>query len=76
MKHKWMIFFDSAGNWTLPERKIKVAGVIHDLDEYAAEHGIELPDSPKRVNSYEDLEQSQCSGSDPEHGAGDSQVTE
>ena len=73
MEHRWMKLFDAEGNWTRPERKIKVNGVEHDLDEYAKEHGIELPsgptapNKPKKVNTdieekHEDMEQPLDSG--------------
>jgi len=45
MKHNWLRLFDVNGKWTLPERKIVVGGVEHDLDEYAKQHGVELPDA-------------------------------
>ena len=36
------------GEWTgNPERTIRVNGVTHDLDTYAKQHGIELPDANK-----------------------------
>lgn len=76
MEHKWLRLFDRDGNWTLPERKIQVSGVLHDLDEYAEKHGVVLPDAHKRVNSYEDMEAAQCAGSDSQYGAGDSEVSE
>lgn len=45
MKHNFLRLYDAEGKWTKPERKITVNGVEHDLDQYAKEHGIELPDS-------------------------------
>ncbi len=64
------------------DRVITVDGVEHDLDEYAKEHGIELPDSshkkPKKekVNSYADMEQTLDSGDTEIDGVGDSKGSE
>ena len=70
MKHKFLrLYID--GVWHgHPERLIKVNGVEHDMDEYAKEHGIELPDSKskkhkdikKEVNTYADMDKQDDSG--------------
>lgn len=57
MKHKFLRLFDANGKWTLPERVITVGGVQHDLDDYAEQHGIELPDAKKiKPSKKADLE--------------------
>lgn len=87
MEHKWLRNFDQDGNWTKAERTISVNGVKHDLDEYAKEHGIELPDGKKskpkkQVNidikdeDYADLEESHDSGHTEIDGDGDSEGSE
>jgi hypothetical protein len=49
MEHRFLkVFVD--GVWPRPDRIIKVNGVEHDMDEYAKEHGITLPDSKKKIN--------------------------
>lgn len=87
MEHRWMKLFDAEGNWTRPERKIKVNGVEHDLDEYAKEHGIELPSGPTAPNKpkksnkinidiedkHEDLDESHGSADSEVDGDGDSE---
>ena len=73
MKHKFLRNFDADGNWTKDSRQIRVNGVMHDLDEYAKEHGIELPDAKKhkkvekQINTdieedHADMEQSHDEG--------------
>ena len=85
MKHKWLRNFDSEGVWHgNPDRTITVNGVTHDLDEYAKQHGIELPNSKakkekktkKEVNSYADMEQSHDEGHSEIDGDGDSKSQE
>ena len=85
MTHKFLTFFDEHGNWLgNPDRSIRVNGVVHNLDEYAKEHGIELPDSKKSKKSintdieekHEDMEQSLDSGDTEVDGDGDSESTE
>jgi len=76
----------SNGVWQgSPDRTITVKGVTHNLDEYAKEQGIELPDGnktkvlkpfKKEVNSYADMEQSHHKGHTEEYGDGDSQGEE
>jgi len=81
MKHKFLRLFKD-GVWTgNADRSIRVDGHVHDLDEYAKEHGIELPTVPnaptkpnkpeKQVNidveeTHEDME--------PTHDSGDTEV--
>ena len=81
MKHKFLRNFDAEGNWTKPSRIIRVDGVEHDMDEYAKEHGIELPDSKskkhkdikKEVNTHADMERKDHSGDHTIDGDGDSE---
>ena len=79
MEHKFLNLFVD-GVWTgKPDRSIRINGVKHDMDEYAKEHGIELPDSKKskkQVNSYADLEHQDDSRDTKVDGSGDSQSTE
>tara|TARA_R110000782_G_scaffold75020_3_gene149840 strand:- start:1607 stop:1861 length:255 start_codon:yes stop_codon:yes gene_type:complete len=66
------------------DRKITIGGVEHDLDQYAKQHGIELPDaknSKKTINTdveekHEDLERPLDSGDTEVDGDGDSKSTE
>lgn len=81
MEHKWLRNFDANGVWTKSERIINVDGEEHDLDEYAAKHGIELPDGKKQINTdvedeHGDLGSSHDEGSAEEHGDGDSEESE
>ena len=84
MKHKFLRGFDLEGKWTKPTRIIRISGVEHDMDEYAKEHGIELPDSKskkhkdikKEVNTHADMEQSHDEGSTEVDGDGDSESSE
>tara|TARA_R100001460_G_scaffold56043_2_gene95475 strand:- start:313 stop:525 length:213 start_codon:yes stop_codon:yes gene_type:complete len=69
MEHKWLKNFDADGNWTKPERILHIGGEVHDLDEYAKKHGIDLPDSKNKktkVNSNEDIQRQDDEGIDPE----------
>ena len=80
MEHKFLKLFVN-GVWTRPDRTIKVNGVEHDLDEYAKEHGIELPEGKKWINTdieepHEDMERSHDSGDTDVDGDGDSESTE
>jgi len=79
MEHKWLKNFDAQGNWIKPERILHIGGEVHDLDEYAKKHGIELPDSKKtktKVNSNEDIRHKDSDGDDPIVGDGISESTE
>ena len=86
MEHKWLRNFDADGNWKGTSRniRIEVQGkiVTVDMDEYAKENGIILPDSKKqpkqktKVNSNEDIREQDDSGVDPESGNGISEDTE
>ena len=86
MEHKWLRNFDADGNWTKPTRdiRIEVGGkiVTVDMDEYAKDNGITLPDSKKqpkqktKVNSNEDIRQQDDDGDDPIVGDGISEDTE
>ena len=74
MEHKFLrLFVDDV--WTgHKDRIIKVNGEEHDMDEYAKEHGIVLPDSKapkkpkKEINTdvedkgYGDMEQQESNG--------------
>ena len=84
MEHKFMRLFRN-GVWTgNPDRTIKINGVVHDMDEYAKKHGIELPDakkSKKKINidieeKHEDMEPAHDSGDTEVDGDGDSESTE
>ena len=84
MEHRFMRLFVD-GKWTGNEdRSIKVQGEIHDLDDYAKEHGIELPDSKKHkpkdikkeVNSNADMGQQDDSRDHQIDGDGDSESSE
>jgi len=79
MEHKFLNLFVD-GVWTgKPDRSIRINGVKHDMDEYAKEHGITLPDSKKskkQVNSYADLDKQDDSRDTKVDGSGDSQSTE
>jgi hypothetical protein len=57
MQHKFLrLFVDDV--WTGPaDRTIWVDGVEYDMDQYAKDHGIELPDakkSKKQINKVEE----------------------
>jgi len=86
MTHRFLRLFVD-GKWTGNlDRTIKVNGEIHDLDEYAKEHGIELPDSKamfkqpkdvkKEVNTHADMGKQDDSGDHKVDGNGDSEVSE
>lgn len=84
MEHRFLKLFVD-GVWTgNPDRSISIAGVKHNMDEYAEAHGIELPDakkSKKKINTdveekHEDLERSHDSGDTEVDGDGDSEGTE
>jgi hypothetical protein len=84
MEHRFMRLYKD-GVWTgKPDRSITVKGVQHNLDEYAEQHGIELPDSKSKpskksktqVNSNADMEHKDSSGDTGEHEHGTSQSTE
>ncbi len=80
MEHKFLKLFVN-GVWTRPDRTIKVNGVEHDMDEYAQEHGIELPEGEKWINTdieepHEDMEGSHDSADTEVDGDGDSESTE
>jgi len=84
MEHKFMRLFVD-GKWTGKEdRSITINGVKHDMDEYAKEHGITLPDakkSTKKVNidiqeeTHEDMERPHDAGSTEVDGDGSSKST-
>lgn len=83
MEHKFLnVFVD--GVWPRPERKIKVDGVEYDMDEYAKEHGIELPDAKskkhkdikKEVNTNADMGKQDHSGDTKIDGEGNSESSE
>jgi len=80
MKHKWLRNYDSNGVWTKAKRIINVDGVEYNLDDYAATHGIKLPDAKpkkqKQVNTDADMEQSLDSRDIEVDGDGDSESTE
>lgn len=80
------ILFDQSGKWLgNKDRTITVDGEAITIDEYAKEHGIELPDSKhskkhkdikKEVNSYADMERQDHSGDHKVDGERDSEGSE
>ena len=84
MEHKFLRNFNAEGEWTKPSRTIRVNGVEHDMDEYAKEHGIKLPDSKskqhkdikKEVNTNADMGHKDNSGDHQIDGDGDSEGSE
>jgi hypothetical protein len=84
MKHKFLRGFDLEGKWTKPTRIIRISGVEHDLDEYAKEHGIELPDAKskkhkdikKEVNTNADMGKQDHHRDHQIDGDGDSESSE
>lgn len=89
MKHKFMRLFVD-GKWTGKEdRSIRVQEgsevITADLDEYAKQHGIELPDAKhkikpkdikKEVNTNADMGHKDNSGDHQIDGDGDSEGSE
>lgn len=85
MEHRWLKLFKH-GEWTgRPCRTITVKGIEHNMDEYAKQHGIELPDAKKnnkpkdlkkQVNTNADMEQQDSSRDTEEHEHRDSKSTE
>ena len=57
MEHKFLSLFKD-GKWTGNEdRTITVNGGVHDLDDYAKQHGIDLPEGKKakpKINKVEE----------------------
>tara|TARA_R110000744_G_scaffold9768_1_gene31113 strand:- start:2576 stop:2863 length:288 start_codon:yes stop_codon:yes gene_type:complete len=84
MEHKFLRNFNAEGQWTKPSRTIRIHGVEHDMDEYAKEHGIKLPDSKskqhkdikKEVNTNADMGQQDNSRDTKIDGDGDSEGSE
>ena len=84
MEHKFLRNFNAEGQWTKPSRTIRIHGVEHDMDEYAKEHGIKLPDSKskqhkdikKEVNTNADMGQQDNSRDIKIDGDGDSEGSE
>ena len=84
MKHKFLKNYDLEGKWTKPTRIIRISGVEHDMDEYAKEHGIELPDSKskkhkdikKEVNTNADMGKQDHHRDHKVDGDGDSESSE
>ena len=89
MEHKFLRNFDHNGIWTKKSRdiRVRIAGKITvvDMDEYAKEHGIELPDAKqkikhkdikKEVNTNADMGQQDHSGDTEINGDGDSEGSE
>lgn len=84
MEHRFLnLFID--GVWTgNADRTISIDGEKHDMDKYAKQHGINLPDakkSKKTINTdveekHEDMEQSHDSADTGVDGDGDSKSTE
>lgn len=84
MAFNHMKLYTSDGVWQgHKDRKITIEGVEHDLDKWAHDNGIELPDSKtkKHINTdvedkHEDMERSHDSGDTEVDGDGDSESTE
>lgn len=81
MEHRFLKLFVD-GVWTgNADRSISILGVKYDMDEYAKEQGIKLPDSKKepkhklQVNSYADMEHKDDSRDTKVDGSGNSQST-
>lgn len=76
MEHKFLRNFDEHGRWTKHSRdiRIEVNGeiVTVDMDKYAAEHGIELPDS-KFFKKKKDIKEESYEDMAETHDGGDSQ---
>jgi len=57
MEHKFLRLFKD-GVWTgNDERTITINGKVHDLDDYAKQHGIDLPEGKKakpKINKTEE----------------------
>ena len=74
MEHRFLNLFVN-GVWTgNPDRTISINGVKHDMDEYAKQHGIKLPDakkSKKQINT--DIEEKD-EDMEPTHDSGDTEV--
>ena len=79
MTHRFLNAFVD-GKWTKPDRILKVRenGVIvsYDLDEYAKEHGITLPDSgtkpQKKINT--DVKEKEHADMGHQDHAGDTEI--
>ena len=76
MEHKWLKNFNEHGVWTKPTRdiRIEVDGeiVVVDMDEYAEELGIELPDKKFKVIKKKDIKVHKDEDMEESHGEGDS----
>ena len=75
MNTNFLRLFNEDGEWTgNKDRTILVDGEEHNLDDYAKQHGIELPSDkkPKKTvntkeeESYADMEQSHLEGDSKE----------
>ena len=79
MEHKFLRSFDHDGVWQgRQDRVIVVHGVEHDMDEYAKEHGIVLPDSkgkkmPKKEINI-DIQEKEDGDMEQQDDEGDSSV--
>jgi len=75
MEHRWLRNFDETGRWTKHSRdiRIEVNGEIItvDMDEYAEELGIELPDS-KWFKKKKDIKVVKDEDMEETHDGGDS----
>ena len=76
MQHKFMRLYIN-GEWTgNTDRAIRVNGVTHDLDTYAKEHGIELPDAKKakkQINTTKDIQEEEYADMEQSHNSGDTE---
>lgn len=85
MAFNHMKLYTQEGVWQgRKDRKITIKGVEHNIDKWAQDNGIELPDaknSKKTINTdveekHEDMERSHDSGDTEVDGDGDSKGTE
>jgi len=71
MEHKFLKLFVD-GKWIgNKDRTITVDGEVHNLDEYAKEHGIDLPEGKKskpKINTKEEKKDADLEGT---HKTGD-----
>lgn len=83
MAFNHMKLYTQEGVWQgRKDRKITIKGVEHNIDDWAKDHGIELPDSKskKQINTdveetHEDMEPTHDSGDTEVDGDGDSEST-
>ena len=71
MEHKFLRNFDKNGIWTKESRdiRVKVKGEVQtvNMDEYAKELGIELPDSKAKPKKQVNIDIEEKADADMEH---------